>query len=348
MIGTLGRAGAVAAALAIGLSYGAPVQAAGCTTPDHIRVMIFSALFNNMVTYVAQDAGLYRKHCLDATLVPVGSGPAGLAQLQSGSLQFSDSSVDNTLIARNKGLPIKIVAGESSGDVYSIVARQQLPLPHAKAGYPAVMKDLVGKKIGVFGVGSGSEYVMRALLRGGGVDPNSVTFIGVGSTPTQLAALQNGAVDAVTMADPGQDLALRLGYGRIIVDLRKPGAGPKDVAALTGTFQVKVASERLIAEQPDLVRRYVAANVDAARWVHDPANLPALLKLMKARVPLGEAVPNEAALFTRLVKQYVRFSTAAVSRSSIAAWNAFEIEAGNLKKPVKFDDLVWSGTPVEK
>ena len=72
MIGTLGRAGAVAAALAIGLSYGAPVQAAGCTTPDHIRVMIFSALFNNMVTYVAQDAGLYRKHCLDATLVPVG------------------------------------------------------------------------------------------------------------------------------------------------------------------------------------------------------------------------------------------------------------------------------------
>lgn len=185
------------------------------------------------MTYVAQDAGFYRKHCLDATLVSVNSGPAGLAQLQSGSLQFSGSSVDNTLVARNKGPAIKIVAGKSAGDVYSIVALKGLPLPDARAGYPAVMNDLVGKKIGVFGVG----------------------------------------------------------YGRIVIDLRGSGVGPTDIAGLSGGFQVKVAAERLIAGKP---------------------------------------------------------ASAAVSRSGVAAWDNFGIESGNLQKPIKFSDLVWSGTPVKE
>jgi ABC-type nitrate/sulfonate/bicarbonate transport system substrate-binding protein len=346
--GRIGRILAIAVAASFALSAAALAQAPGCGKPDNIRVMYFAAVFNNMLTFVAEDAGFYRKHCLDATLVSVNSGPAGLAQLQSGSLQFSDSSVDNTLIARNKGLPIKIVAGESSGDVYSIVARKGLPLPHAKAGYPAVMQDLVGKKIGVFAVGAGSEYIVRALLRGAGLDPSGVTYVGVGSTPTQLAALQNGAVDAVTMADPGQDLAVALGYGQIAIDLRKPGVGPPDVAALSGQFQVKVAAESLVRGKPDLVKRFVAANRDAERWIQDPANFAALVKLMKAHVPLGKEVPDADALFTRLVKQYVGFASAAVSRSGIAAWNRFEIAAGNLPKPIKFDDLVWSGTPVRK
>src|SRR5690349_6372616 len=67
-----------------------------CVKADEIRVMIFASVFNQTMTYVPQDTGLFCKNCLTATLVPVNTGPAGLAQLQAGSLQFSDSSFDNT------------------------------------------------------------------------------------------------------------------------------------------------------------------------------------------------------------------------------------------------------------
>ncbi len=337
----------IAMALAVATSGAARAQTAPCAKVDDIRVMIFAALFADLTTYVAEDAGLFRKHCLNATLVPVNTGSAGMAQLQAGSLQFSDTSFDNVVIARSKGLPVKVVVGESSGVPYAIVGRKALALPGADAGYPDALKSLAGKRLGAFGLGSGSEWFFRMLLRGAGVDDKAVTFVAVGSTPTQLAALENGAIDAVIMADPAQDIAVRSGIGQILVDSRKPGVGPKATVALTGTFMVKVASDALIAEKPEMVARFVAANKDAEAWARDPANFAELVKLMKARAPLGKDVPDADSLATELVRQYIGFAAATVSRSSIAAWNEFEVTAGNVTKPVPFEELVWSGAPVK-
>ena len=252
------------------------------------------------------------------------------------------------LVARAKGLPVKIVVGESTILAISLVARKGLQLPDEKAGYPAVMKNLLGKKIGVYGIGSGSEYIVRALLRGAGLDPNGVTYIGVGPTPTGLAALENGAVDVVVLLDPGQDMAEKLGYGRIIVDLRKSGVGPKELADLSGMYLVKAATDSFLAEHADIASRFVAANQDAERWVHDPANFPEVLKLMKARVPLGRVVPEADALFAKLVKEYIGDASTTVSRANVAAWGKFELKSGNIKQPIKFEDIVWSGAPITK
>jgi NitT/TauT family transport system substrate-binding protein len=328
-----------------------PIQASAqgaCAKTDEIRVMIFASLFNQMVTYIAQDAGQFAKNCLNATLVPVNSGPAGLAQLQAGSLHFSDSSFDNTLVARHRGLPIKVVVGESGGVPYSIVARKDLQTPNEKIGYPALMKDLVGKKVGVFGLGTGSEAFVKTLFRGAGLDPKAATYVAVGSTPTQLAALENNAVDAVIMGDPAQDIAQQAGYGRIVLDLRQSGVGPKAIQNLFGTFQVKVASDTLIKENPDLVKRYVKANQDAVTWIRDPANFSKLLKLMKARVNLGREIPNGEAVFTNLVKLYAGYSSASISRASVAAWNDFQIAAENIPAAIPLTDVVWSGAPISE
>jgi NitT/TauT family transport system substrate-binding protein len=324
----------------------APAKPGACAKPDEVRIMIFASLFNNMLTYIAQDAGFFARNCLNATLVPVNTGPAGMAQLQAGSLHFSDSSFDNTLVARHRGLPIKVVVGESSGVPYSIVARKAAALPNATAGYPASMKDLVGRRIGVFGLGTGSELFVKTLLSGAGVDPAKVTFVAVGSTPTQFAALENAAVDAVIMADPGQDMAVAGGFGQIIVDLREAGSGPKEIQDLNGTFQVKVASEAFIKEKPDVVRRYVDANRQAEAWIRDPKNFNELIRLMKPRVALGREVSNGDAIFAALVKQYAGFTSASIKRSSVAGWNQLQIKAGNIPAPIPITDVVWSGAPM--
>jgi ABC-type nitrate/sulfonate/bicarbonate transport system substrate-binding protein len=344
--GWLAAAALLGAVLAFPAQAQAPAKPGACAKADDIRVMIFASLFNNMLTYIANDAGFFTRNCLNATLVPVNTGPAGMAQLQAGSLHFSDSSFDNTLIARHRGLPIKVVVGGSTGVIYSIVARKAANLPNAGAGYPKSMTDLVGKKIGVFGLGTGSELFVKTLLRGAGIDSAKVTFVAVGSTPTQFAALENGAVDAVIMADPGQDMAVASGFGQIIVDLRKAGVGPKEIQDLVGTFQVKVASEAFIKEKPEVVRRYVEANRQAEAWIRDPKNFNELVRLMKPRVALGREVANADALFTGLVKQYAGFTSASIKRSSVAGWNQLQISAGNIPAPIPLADVVWAGAPM--
>lgn len=335
----------IAAAFLFATSY-AGAQAPGtCARMDDIRVMVFTSLLLNMVTYIAKDAGLFERNCLNATLVPVSSGPAGMAQLQSGSIHFSDSSVDNTIVARHRGLPIKIVTGESSVNPYSVVGRADLPLPNAKKGYPAAMKDLAGKKLGLFALGTGSELFIKQLLRGAGMDPQQVTLIAVGSAPAQFAALENKSVDAVLMTDPLQDLAVQGGIGKIVVDLRKAGVGPKELTDLSGTFQVKVASEEFIQKNPDLVRRYVEANRQAVEWIQQPQNRDKLHQFMKGHVKFGQNVPNTDEVFRRLVDHYAAGSTVMVRRSSIQGWNRLQMIAGNISAEVPYADLVWSGAP---
>lgn len=323
----------------------AQTAASSCAKMDDIRVMVFATLFLNMVTYIAKDAGLFERNCLNAALVPIASGPAGMAQLQSGSIHFSDSSIDNTLVARHRGLPIKIVTGESSANPYSIVARADLPLPNAKSGYPAVMKDLVRKKLGVFALGTGSELFFKYLLRGAGVDPQQVTFIAVGSAPTQFAALENKSVDAIIMTDPGQDLAEQGGLGKIIVDMRNPGVGPKEITALAGTFQVKVASDEFIRKNPDIVRRYVEANRQTVQWIQAPQNREKLVEFMRSHVSFGRSVPNSDTIFRKLVDRYAAASMVEVRKSSINGWNQLQVNAGNIPAPVQWADVVWSGAP---
>lgn len=129
------------------------------------------------------------------------------------------------------------------------------------------------------------------------------------------------------------------------MDLRKPDVGPKEIRALVGTFQVKVAAEAFFREQPDVARRYVLANQDTVRWIQDAANFEQLVRYMRDRVKLAREVPQSERLFGDLIKQYAGFSSAAVSRRSVAAWNEFELAAGTIKSPVKFDDAVWTGAP---
>ena len=323
-------------------------EATSCKKIDDMRAMIFAGSYPTMLTFVAKDGGFYTRNCLNVTLVPVNSGPAGIAQLQTGGLQVSDSTVDNVVIARSRGLKIKIVSGQSAANSYSLVASKKFETPHAKDGWPAVMKDFVGKKIGVYALGAGSQYIVKALFRDAGLNPDDAAYIAVGAPPTQLAALENGAVDAVIMIAPGQDIAEASGKGRVIVDLRKPGVGPKDIQALGKTFQVRVAADSYIESNPDIMKRYLKANEQAEAWIQDPANFPELLKHMAKNVQLGADVPDSENLFSRLIKFWASVAKVGIDRDAINAWNQFELNSGNIPKAVTYEEVVWSGAPAAK
>ena len=98
-------------------------------------------------------------------------------------------------------------------------------MPNLKDGYPAMMKDLVGKKIGVTALAATTEAYMKSAFEGAGLSADSATYIAVGGVTTAVPALKGGVVDAAMMFGTGPELAEALGVGKIVLDYRK-GVGP--------------------------------------------------------------------------------------------------------------------------
>src|SRR5262245_33883124 len=62
---------------------------------------------------VANDQKFFEKNGLTVELVPIASGPAMTAAVSSGSVTFVNNSWDNLLVAVDKGLPVRGVAGST-------------------------------------------------------------------------------------------------------------------------------------------------------------------------------------------------------------------------------------------
>lgn len=307
-----------------------------CEQPDEIGVMAVASSFGEVTTAITESTGLFRKHCLAARVVPVDSTSAGFARVLTSTIDFAESTVGELLLARTKDLKLRAVVAVSEGVPYALVVR---------SGVSAV-KDLAGKKVGVSRLGAEPHRFAAVLFAGARVEP--AAYVPGGPMPEQLAALERGAVDAALLAEPAADLAVAAGYATIAVDLRTPGTGPPAVQRVQGTFHVKVTSEVTLRDRPDVVRRYVLASEEAARWIRDPANVDQVMKHVRATVKPGRETPEADRVFPLIAKRYAGSISTSISRRSVDAWLAFERAAGQLKTRVAFDDAVWSGAPVSE
>ena len=140
-----------------------------------IRVMTYNGAYTSLPARIAAGLGFYAKYNLDAELVVVNSGPAGVAALLCGSLDFIEPPTDQIIQNQLKGTDLKIVVGNEVKNFYNLIVANSVPLPNAAAGYPAVVRDLKGKRIGVNALGASTHLMMNALLKGAGLSPDDVT-----------------------------------------------------------------------------------------------------------------------------------------------------------------------------
>jgi ABC-type nitrate/sulfonate/bicarbonate transport system substrate-binding protein len=96
---------------------------------------------------------------------------------------------------------------------------------------------LKGKRIGVSGIGSGPDSLLREILRQNGLDANrDVAVLSLGVMPTIFAGLQAGTVDAAMLSPPVTFRAEEAGFRELV-------AFPKqDLVELQGSVLVRDAS----------------------------------------------------------------------------------------------------------
>lgn len=325
--------------LAAGVLLAAPVSK-GADELRPLAIQIYPGFLGSFLAAVAQEQGFYKANGLDVKLVPLGDGPRGLAALEGGSIQLAQNNTDFMLLARKRGLDLMVVAG-TWGEQFTVMARNDVQLPDAASGYPAVMKDLVGKKIGVSARGAGTEYGMRTLLTAAGLDPDSVTYIAVGGTAGQVPALRTGNVDAVVAAGVGAAVVKAMGIGKAVVDLQA-GQGPKDLLSLANCYEGYFGKRAWVDANADTLRRFVKAQQQAEAWARDPANADKLVDKALAVAPIGGVDDPRAVMKAYL--QTAQYHTV-YNRECAQGWSTLMMHNKLLDAPVDPAAFVWTGAP---
>ncbi|HEX2242855.1 MAG TPA: ABC transporter substrate-binding protein, partial [Gammaproteobacteria bacterium] len=125
--------------------------------------------------WIAQDAGLFRKHNLDFQLVYIPSSGVATAALLGGDVEIALAGGVGIVRAFAQGATdLVFIGGFKNALTHSIVAKPEMTKP----------EDLRGKKIGITRLGSNSHYFAVQALRRMGLDASrDVTLIQAGGEP---------------------------------------------------------------------------------------------------------------------------------------------------------------------
>lgn len=190
--------------------------------------------------YVAVEKGYFRDAGIEVEF-DYKFETDGVALVGAGELPFAVVSGEQVLLARAQGLPVTYVAAWYQQYPVSVVAKSELGV--------IVPQDLKGKKIGLPGL-FGANYIgLRALLNAGELDEKDVTLDAIGFNQVELMAA--GQQDIVVGYSANEPIQLHA-RGIAVTEMRVA-----DYAQLAANGLL--ASEKVIAENPDLVRAFIGA-----------------------------------------------------------------------------------------
>jgi ABC-type nitrate/sulfonate/bicarbonate transport system substrate-binding protein len=157
--------------------------------------------------YLGKQKGFFSNRNIELTLETGQGGAAIVPGVVSGQFQFGFSNVTSLLIARERGLPLKVVSngvastGKDKADYSGVVTRDDSIKTAA---------DLEGKRVAVNTLKNIGDSTIRASVRKAGGDPSWIKFVEL-PFPDMPAALEAGRVDAIWVVEPFLSAAVGAG-----------------------------------------------------------------------------------------------------------------------------------------
>ncbi|WP_395309218.1 ABC transporter substrate-binding protein [Mycobacterium sp. AMU20-3851] len=248
-------AGAVLALTLSGCSSG-PSPVAG---DSGLPVVRFSALPDPapLPVLVMQEHGIDEKHGFDAEFLEVDPDVATTTFLMGESEIAVDQDAVGSTIANNEGHDV-VSFYPALANTAAIVAS-----PGSGINTPA---DLVGKRVGHFGMDSGTTQAISVSLREGfGIDINDFEL--VQSSPSSLPQLlAAGEVDAIFDYEPYGAKAIQLTGGKYVFQVTPYW---KQSSGWSPALAMLTAHREWITENPDLAKNVLAAWQEAEQLVAD-------------------------------------------------------------------------------
>jgi NitT/TauT family transport system substrate-binding protein len=229
----------------------APALIHAASAPDKLVGIHSARVMSQSLPWMAQEAGLFKKHNIDFNLVFISSSSIVTAALLGGDAEMTLTGGIGNVIAYVRGsTDVVFVGGVKNVMTQSLVAGGALKRP----------EDLKGKRIAVSRIGGNTHYFTIQALRRHGLEPNrDFSFMQSGGDPEALAALMSGNVEAAALTPPSDAKALANGFQYVLYgpDLKIPYAAT-----------AFVTRRSVIAKRPQMVGNFMRAMAEAAKIMH--------------------------------------------------------------------------------
>ena len=230
------------------------------------------------VLFVARDAGIFRKHGLDATVVNVRNAQVGMSALAAGESQFHVGSATGTSIgAMAGGLDLVFIAGLINKLDGTFVVNQSIRTP----------ADLKGKKIGVQSIGGGVWMFSMLAFEHWGLSPerDNIQFRLIGDQGVMAQALTQNIIDGAYLGYTFGAQLERQGY-RVLADLATLGIPYQGLGVM--------ARRGLLDRSPETAERALRAMVESIAYINNPANKSSVMRSLAKDLRLAKVEDAES------------------------------------------------------
>ena len=228
--------------------------------------------FGDIPYYIAKEKNFYRDEGFQVKDLYIRGGVTASQALQAGSVHFT-LALGTGVRAALSGMTIKAIMVYCDKPYHFLYARPDLGVRGAA--------DLKGKRIAVTGLGSTTYYATRKVVERLGLDADrDVRILSVGDI---WPALAGGAVEAGLIRPPFTNMAEKMGMVRLGY------VGDAIQMPMSGL----VTSERLIQQQPELVRRFIRGTVQGLRFFLDKTNQRESITALNRVTPMEPEVAKQ-------------------------------------------------------
>ena len=277
-------------------------------TPVNYGTITISAL--HWPYLIAEQEGMLQREGIEIKRVLGGTTTATSQALVAGSTDMAQMNFVQLLSANMAGADLVAIAADTLVPIYALVVH-----PSIKS-----YSDLKGKRLAVASPTDPLNYVMVRMLAANGLTPADYEMIGLGGTPTRLAAVEKGGVAGALVNQPSDFKAIAsglrsLGYSTDYVD----------------NFQYTVTGVRRDWAQKNrpLVVRFLRAFVGACEFFYEPKNKQAAVRaLMEKAKAEREEAEKTYNLFVQTKKSIPRDGAVDLQGARIVAerWKEFGLQ----------------------
>ena len=316
-------------------------SASAAFSEDVLRTQVYPGSMVSLPVWVADEGGFCAKEGIRCPASTIASGPLGMQALAAGSIEVSFASTDVLMQGAARGNDVQLIVGHGPNNIYALSMRSDIALKGKS--YPDVMKEFVGKIVGVSARGAATEIQTRSLLIGAGLAPDSVTYVAVGSPNTAYPAMVAKQIQAAMMWVPFNTICTAMKVCNIAVDMTK-GEGPPSLKGLNGAFETFIAERSFINSHKASIDAFIRAITAGDAWMQQPENFPKVREIAAKHASMGD-LPNADQLLTELVKSQIPTYGPKIDRASVRAFATFLLENKIIDRPFDTSRFVYDGAP---
>ena len=232
---------------------------------ERVRTAIPRATVNYLSLPVAEVKGFFRSEGLENETIVI-PGSTAIAALVSGNVDYSGAG-GSGMRAAVRGAPIKAVMFQTEKVTWYLISAPDIQK----------ISDLKGKRIAVGTIGDTQDTLITMLVEREGLTARDITRVAMPSrnTSSTLLSLKTGAFSAAVVNADESLLAEKEGMRTLafVGDL------------FPYPFQGFLATDKMIAERPHDIKRWLRAMVKALMFIRDRPEEAADIALKK--IPMG-------------------------------------------------------------